>query len=132
MDQLTLENEVVELVRIKLGLLPDTQLLENIRLSVQEVGQNMRNYLNRSDIPYALKFAWMRLTVGVFKAEYANVDEIAALTPASVKSITDAETKVDFATGNSFDTSAAIASAIRNIDSEISMYRVLRMPGSCR
>lgn len=125
-----LRDKVIDRVRKRLRLPQDStsSLLYDIEDRAEEVEQEMLNYLNRSDIPEGLFFAWVRMVEAVIKSEITDSDEVDDLNAASVTAIKEGDSSVNFGGGSTASTSISIGNALRTYTSELNRYRRMTAP----
>ncbi|MEK3788755.1 hypothetical protein [Paenibacillus sp. FSL K6-1230] len=75
-----LDEEVFELIRRRLQLLPDnTGLDSTIEMYMDEIKQRITNYTRQRTIPAGLKYTWVNMVIDLLKVRDFALPEVAAL-----------------------------------------------------
>lgn len=104
--------DVLEIVKAKL---PAAQLPPDLLLAIQieEVGQSIKTYCNRTDIPPGLLFIQANMVIDLIKQEIRDANPDAQTT---VKSVKEGDVSVDFG-------SAGVGPSARAMESMLYSYR---------
>lgn len=112
--------DVLQIVKAKLtDSIDDAELV----IHIAEVGQALKTYMNRSDIPKDLVFVHANMVIDLLTAEKRNSDESGQ---QSVSSIKEGDVTVQFGSAKVENRERMTESLLFNYASQLNRFRKLR------
>lgn len=124
-----MENDVLELVKLRLGL-KDDKLDDVIKNYIYEMKFKILNYCHTKTIPRDLMYLWATMTMDIVRVDQAYLDEISNTIADNVKSINLGDTSVNFDSSNEVTSTSkkSINDIVLNYEKELRSFRKVKKP----
>lgn len=123
---MNLEEEVFELIRRRLHLLPDnTGLDSTIEMYMDEIKQRIINYTRQPTIPVGLKYTWVNMVIDLLKVRDFALPEVAALLGEDAVDVKIGDTSVKLGSTGS----AAVDTIVTGYAPELRRFRRMGWQG---